>query len=87
MQTETKKVAQAILAAKKAEQALADIIPNAHSWHKQFTMDQLHGVYNAVKSKIESWSGLSLEQQAKKLHFEAFDFLGGNMKGVQEKYP
>lgn len=87
MQTETKKVAQAILAAKKAEQALADIIPNAHSWHKQFTMDQLHGVYNAVKSKIESWSSLSLEQQAKKLHFEAFDFLGGNMKGVQEKYP
>lgn len=49
MQTETKKVAQAILAAKKAEQALADIIPNAHSWHKQFTMDQLHGAYNAVK--------------------------------------
>ena len=87
MQTETKKVAQAILAAKKAEQALADIIPNAHSWHKQFTMDQLHGVYNAVKSKIEGWSGLSLEQQAKKLHFEAFDFIGGNMKGVQEKYP
>ena len=87
MQTETKKVAQAILSAKKAEQALADIIPNAHSWHKQFTMDQLHGVYNAVKSKIESWSGLSLEQQAKKLHFEAYDFLGGNMKGVQEKYP
>lgn len=87
MQTETKKVAQAILAAKKAEQALADIIPNAHSWHKQFTMDQLHGVYNAVKSKIEGWSGLSLEQQAKKLHFEAYDFLGGNMKGVQEKYP
>lgn len=34
MQTETKKVAQAILSAKKAEQALADIIPNAHSWHK-----------------------------------------------------
>lgn len=31
MQTETKKVAQAILAAKKAEQALADIIPNVHS--------------------------------------------------------
>lgn len=86
MQTETKKVAQAILAAKKAEQALADIIPNAHSWHKQFTMEQLQGVYNAVKSKIESWSGLSLEQQAKKLHFEAYDFLGGNMKGVQQKY-
>lgn len=65
MQIETKKVAQAILAAKKAEQALADIIPNAHSWHKQFTMAQLQGVYDAVKSKIEGWSGLSLEQQAK----------------------
>lgn len=87
MQTETKKVAQEILAAKKAEQALGDIIPNAHSWHKQFTMDQLQGVYNAVKSKIDGWAGLSLEDQAKKLKFEAFDFLGGNMKGVQDKYP
>lgn len=86
MQTETKKVAQAILAAKKAEQALADIIPNVHSWHQQFTMAELQGVYDAVKSKIEGWSGLSLEQQAKKLHFEAYDFLGGNMKGVQQKY-
>ena len=66
MQTETKKVAQAILAAKKAEQALADIIPNVHSWHQQFTMAELQGVYDAVKSKIEGWSGLSLEQQAKK---------------------
>jgi hypothetical protein len=86
MQTETKKVAQAILAAKKAEQALADIIPNVHSWHQQFTMAELQGAYDAVKSKIEGWSGLSLEQQAKKLHFEAYDFLGGNMKGVQQKY-
>lgn len=86
MQTETKKVAQAILAAKKAEQALADIIPNVHSWHQQFTMAELQGVYDAAKSKIEGWSGLSLEQQAKKLHFEAYDFLGGNMKGVQQKY-
>lgn len=87
MQTETKRVAQSILAAKKAEQTLADIIPNAHSWHKQFTMAQLQGVYNAVKSKIDGWASLPLEQQAKKLKFEAFDFLGGNMKGVQEKYP
>lgn len=86
MQTETKKVAQAILAAKKAEQALADIIPNVHSWHQQFTMAELQGVYDAAKSKIEGWSGLSLEQQAKKLHFEAYDFLGGNMNGVQQKY-
>lgn len=86
MQTETKKVAQAILAAKKAEQALADIIPNVHSWHQQFTMAELQGAYDAVKSKIEGWSGLSLEQQAKKLHFEAYDFLGGNMNGVQQKY-
>lgn len=86
MQTETKKVAQAILAAKKAEQALSDLIPNAHTWHQQFTMAELQGVYNAVKSKIDGWADLPLEQQAKKLHFEAYDFLGGNMKGVQQKY-
>lgn len=51
MQTETKKVAQAILAAKKAEQALADIIPNVHSWHQQFTMAELQGVYDAVNRR------------------------------------
>lgn len=49
-------------------------------------MAELQGVYNAVKSKIDGWADLSLEQQAKKLHFEAYDFLGGNMKGVQQKY-
>lgn len=87
MQAETKKVAQTILTTKKAEQSLSSIIPNVHSWHKQFTMEQLQGVYNAVKSKIEGWADLSLEQQAKKLKFEAYDFLGGNMKGVQDKYP
>lgn len=55
--------------------------------HQQIkTTAELQGVYDAVKSKIEGWSGLSLEQQAKKLHFEAYDFLGGNMKGVQQKY-
>ena len=37
-------------------------------------------------AKLDSWSSLTLEQQAKKLKFEAIDYLAGNMRGVQKKY-
>lgn len=83
---ESKKVAKVISEFKKQEKYLSELIPNAHEWHKQFTIDELQQVYNAVNAKLESWESLSLEQQEKKLKFEAYDFLGGNMKGVQQKY-
>lgn len=83
---EIKIVEQQIVDMKNREAALADLIPDVHNWHKQFTMAELEGVHSAVKNKLAGWSSLSLENQAKKLHFEAVDFLGGNMKGVQQKY-
>lgn len=86
MQAEAKVVAKQVSAIKKQETTLSALIPDAHGWHKQFSMDELQAVYDAVKSKLDSWSSLTLEQQAKKLKFEAYDFLGGNMKGVQQKY-
>lgn len=86
MQAETKIVAQTISATKKQENALSSLIPDAHSWHKQFSMEELQGVYSAVESKLKQWASLTLEQQAKKLKFEAYDFLGGNMHDVQSKY-
>lgn len=76
-----------INAVEAQEQAISDLIPKAHEWHKTISMQELLDTYSAIKNKLSGWAGLSLEQQAKKLQFEAIDFLGGNMKGVQQKYP
>lgn len=86
MQTEAKAVAQSISAMKKQETSLSALIPDAHDWHKQFSISDLQDVYDAVENKLKQWTSLTLEQQAKKLKFEAYDFLGGNMHDVQSKY-
>ncbi len=86
MKAETKLLAKRIVEVRKDEKALSALIPNVHEWKKQFTSQELHQVYDAVEKKLAQLSSLPLEEQAKKLHFEAHDFLGGNMKGVQSKY-
>lgn len=83
---EAKTLANAISVIKKDELSLSALIPDVNKWHKQFTSQKLHGVYDAVEAKLAQWQSLTLEQQAKKLQFEAIDFLGGNMHGVQQKY-
>lgn len=83
---EAKTLANAISAIKKDELSLSALIPDVNKWHEQFTSQELHGVYDAVEAKLAQWQSLTLEQQAKKLQFEAIDFLGGNMHGVQQKY-
>lgn len=83
---EAKTLANAISAIKKDELSLSALIPDVNKWHKQFTSKELHEVYDAVEAKLAQWQSLTLEQQAKKLQFEAIDFLGGNMHGVQQKY-
>jgi hypothetical protein len=54
---------------------------------RQFSLSDAKAVNEAVQKKLDSWAGLPLEKQAKKLKFEAYDYLGGNMNGVQQKYP
>ena len=83
---EAKTLANAISAIKKDELSLSALIPDVNKWHKQFTSQELHGVYDAVEAKLAQWQSLTLEKQAIKLQFEAVDFLGGNMHGVQQKY-
>lgn len=83
---EAKTLANTISAIKKDELSLSALIPDVNKWHKQFTSHELHGVYDAVEAKLAQRQSLTLEQQAKKLQFEAIDFLGGNMHGVQQKY-
>lgn len=81
-----KTLAKQIKAVQQDEVLLAKLIPDVNKWHKQFTSQELHGVYDAVESKLAQWNSLTLEKQASKLKFEAEDFLGGNMHGVQQKY-
>lgn len=83
---EAKTLANTISAIKKDELSLSALIPDVNKWHKQFTSQELHGVYDAVEAKLVQWQSLTLEKQASKLQFEAVDFLGGNMHGVQQKY-
>lgn len=83
---EAETLANAISAIKKDELSLSALIPDVNKWHKQFTSQELHGVYDAVEAKLAQWQSLTLEKQASKLQFEAVDFLGGNMHGVQQKY-
>lgn len=87
MSSATKQVAKMIADMKKQEAALGDLIPNVHDWHQSVTMAELQGVHDAVKAKLAQWAGFDIEKQAKKLHFEAVDFLGGNMHSVQQKFP
>lgn len=53
MYDEAKKVQKQIQEVIKDEKALSVIIPNAHDWHKQFTSEELHQVYDAVEKKID----------------------------------
>lgn len=65
MEAETKKLGQTILETRKQEQALSDIIPDAHGWHKKFTMAELQGVHSSVKDKLSQWGSLEVGQKIK----------------------
>lgn len=69
-------------------------IDNGFDEAKKWGMKTILKIEENVEGKIEFFSGsYSLEEQAKKLKFEAIDFLGGNMKHpktgipVQEMFP
>lgn len=88
VQAATRKLAQDILAQKKAEQALTDLIPDAHKWHQQFNITDLQAVHSAVQNKLAAWSHLSFEKQKKKLEFE-INFVAdpGKYKAGAVRYP
>ncbi len=67
---QTRALAQSVLAMKKAEQALSAIIPDAHTWHEQFTLAELQQVYAAVESKLANISILPLYEQVKAIEKE-----------------
>lgn len=62
-------------------------IENPMDVAKKFSYADAKAVNKAVSDKLKQWESLTLEQQEKKLKFEAYDFLGGNYNNVQTKYP
>lgn len=70
MQTITKTVAQKVSAMKKQEAALADLIPDAHDWHKQFSMSELQSAHSAIEAGMNKLVGKTLAEQKKWLENE-----------------
>lgn len=71
IKAETTKLQSAIEEMKKAEDELSDLIPDAHKWHKEFTLAELKSTHAAVQKKLATFEGMSLEEQADVLKFEA----------------
>ncbi len=64
----TEEMEQSIADMKEEENKLADLIPDVHKWHSQFTIDELNAVYLDVERKLQDISGLSLWGQQDKLN-------------------
>lgn len=55
MREEAKKVAQAIKAMRDEENALADLIPDVHGWHKMFSLSDLKEAHGKIVSTLDYW--------------------------------
>ena len=84
---EARAVAQQVLAAKKDEQLLSQLIPDVHNWKAQFSSAELHQVYNAVEKKLADISGKTLEEQLKILSKEATYVADPNYLKSHKLYP
>lgn len=85
--TEYKKVAKEIVDARNKKQYLSTLIPNVEEWQYKFSYEELEAAFNSIKQKLDYLSSMPLDKQISKLNFEIHDYLGGNMNGVQDKYP
>ena len=66
---QTKALQKKIETTKQAEADLGDIIPDAHEWHKQFTLSELQATKDAVKKTLASMP-TDLRSRKDKLEFE-----------------
>ena len=55
MASVTRTTAQEVLAMKQAEDALADLIPNAHSLHRSTPMSELQQAYSELADVMRNW--------------------------------
>ncbi len=68
---ESRKVAQAVKAMRNEEKALSDLIPDVHTWHDQFSIEELKAVKEAVSNTISKLDQSTFESFKSNLAFEA----------------
>lgn len=68
--TQTRALAQQIVAIKKQLQSMSSVIPNAKQWSDQFTVSELQAVHDAVQNKLAQIASLPIDKQIKKLENE-----------------
>lgn len=55
MESETRKVMDALKAMRAEEKALQDLIPDVHGWHKMFTLNELKEAHGSIQSTLDFW--------------------------------
>lgn len=55
MQTETRKVMDALKAMRAEEKALEDVLHDVHGWHKFFSLAELKEAHTSVQSTLDFW--------------------------------
>ena len=68
--TQTRALAQRIVAIKKQLQSMSSVIPNAKQWSDQFTVSELQAAHDAVQKKLAQIASLPIDKQIKKLENE-----------------
>lgn len=68
--TQTRALAQKIVAIKKQLQSMSSVIPNAKQWADQFTVSELQAAHDAVQNKLAQIASLPIDKQIKKLENE-----------------
>ena len=68
--TQTRALAQRIVAIKKQLQSMSSVIPNAKQWSDQFTVSELQAAHDAVQNKLAQIASLPIDKQIKKLENE-----------------
>lgn len=68
--TQTRALAQQIVAIKKQLQSMSSVIPNAKQWSDQFTVSELQAAHDAVQTKLAQIASLPIDKQIKKLENE-----------------
>lgn len=68
--TQTRALAQQIVAIKKQLLSMSSVIPNAKQWSDQFTVSELQAAHDAVQNKLAQIASLPIDKQIKKLENE-----------------